>query len=987
MAVGGRSGSDVFSSVPPDVRLASGRVPIPKPRLLAGLLALGLVLAGHQAAVKVIAACANPVCIENQHPGSADWGLGRVADDGAGQIKGYASQVSVRQGETIDLHVTVNPAQTYTVDIFRVGYYGGAGARRLLRIGPLKGSHQPACPVEAGTGMVVCHWPRAYRLQVPNTWTSGVYLARLNSASGWQNYITFVVRDDRIATFRYQLAVNTYQAYNNYPYDGTGKSLYDFNSGGPATVAGSRRAVKVSFDRPYSGSGDGQLMLWEAGFIRWAEQHGYDITYSTDLDTHRRGHLLLADRAVLDAGHDEYWTKEMFDAWQAAREAGVSLGFFGANAAYWQVRYEAEGRVMVCYRSAELDPVKGALATVNFRSPPVNRPEQGLIGVQYNGHSIQLGHQAPLSVRAAGSPVWAGTGVGEGTTIPGIVGYEMDRMMTQFPVPAAVSRTVVASSAYGSDYAEAVFWQAPSGARVFAAGTISWSGGLYPGSPGVAPDPRIQRATLNLLDDFAARGPNLPAPGSPQNLGLARVDASSVTAVWSPPAGGGPVSWYQAFAYPAGGSSASTCVTVDPGCVLSGLRANTAYTLVVVPYSGTLPGRAAVGGFATPSPPVAGPAAELVPLSPVRVMDTRPGPERVGPNGTLGPGQVARLSLAAYLPPGATAAILNVTAARASADTFITVYPTGSGLPYASNLNPRQDAAPAANLVIATLGGDRSVDLYNYAGSTDLVVDLNGYMAPVAGAGRFHPILPTRLMDTRLGPGHLGAAATLGAGQTVRLQVAGGHGIPAGATAVVANITAVDPTAPTFVTAYPAGTARPLASNLNPDPSRPALPNLAVIKLAGGAIDLYNYDGRVDLVVDVAGYFSPDSDPGGARYHALPPVRLMDTRPGGSRTGGLDTVGEDAQVDLTVLNPAAGVGAGAVAVVANLTAAAVTSPTFVTAWPAGAPRPLASNLNPPPDGMASANLAITTVGAGGAVSYYNYRGGADLLVDLNGYFG
>src|SRR5439155_6629276 len=294
----------------------------------------------------------------------------------------------------------VNPAQTFTIDIYRIGWYQGLGGRLLQHIGPFNGTQQPRCPVNATTGLIACNWSPGYILSVPTTWTSGIYLAVLTNAQAYQNYIVFVVRDDnRIAPLLYQQSVTTYQAYNNYPNDGTtGKSLYEYNSYGPATVSGTSRAVKVSFDRPYSEwAGAGQFLQWELYFVRWLEHSGYDVTYSTDLDTHSNGSRLLNYNGFLSVGHDEYWSKEMRDAAEAARDAGVNLAFFGANAAFWQVRFEASAsavpnRVIVCYKDATKDPVQGPTTTVGFRQSPVNRPEQSLLGLQYTSETRNNGY-------------------------------------------------------------------------------------------------------------------------------------------------------------------------------------------------------------------------------------------------------------------------------------------------------------------------------------------------------------------------------------------------------------------------------------------------------------------------------------------------------------------------------------------------------------------------------------------------------------------
>src|SRR2546426_5674967 len=188
----------------------------------------------------------NPIVTENQQPGSTAWRLtaALIADDATGQIKGYASATSVNQSESITFHVTVNPAQTYTIDFYRMGWYAGLGGRLRLHVGPLDGVPQPPCDSDPITGLIACNWAPSYTLTIPSDWTSGVYVAHLINAQGYQNYVTFVVRDGRPAPFLYQWAVATDQAYNNYPNDGlTGKSLYTFNSYGEIGRASCRERV------------------------------------------------------------------------------------------------------------------------------------------------------------------------------------------------------------------------------------------------------------------------------------------------------------------------------------------------------------------------------------------------------------------------------------------------------------------------------------------------------------------------------------------------------------------------------------------------------------------------------------------------------------------------------------------------------------------------------------------------------------------------
>jgi hypothetical protein len=388
----------------------------------------------------------------------------------------------------------------------------------------LPGVSQPECPVDvntpANTGLIECNWTAGYTLTVPTTWTSGVYMVQLTNAQGYQNYIPFVVRDDaRRADILYQQSVTTYQAYNNYPDDrATGKSIYDFNSYGDPTVSTGPRAVKVSWNRPYARDGSGEYFFWEHFMVRWLERSGYDVKYSTNLDTHQNSARLLDSKAFLSVGHDEYWSRTMYDGVERARDAGVSLGFFGADAVFWQVRFEpslvngAADRVMVAYKNGAIDPVasdpeRRPTTTVLWRDPILNRPEQQLVGVQFTSQ-LPDSANTPYVVTNSASWVYQGTGLVDGDSIPGIVGYEADSSMSDAPLPTSVTGTYQLLSqspfhdAAGAKHiANSSIYQAqaPSGAWVFGAGTNSWSWGLD--FPGVV-DSRIQRITKNLLDRF-----------------------------------------------------------------------------------------------------------------------------------------------------------------------------------------------------------------------------------------------------------------------------------------------------------------------------------------------------------------------------------------------------------------------------------------------------------------------------------------------------
>jgi hypothetical protein len=462
----------------------------------------------------------SPVATENQQPGSGNWAMGvggLPADDVGKQIKGYASATSVNKGDSITFYVSVASAQTYTIDFYRMGYYQGLGGRLMQSVGPLAGSPQPVCLGDINTGLAECNWAASYALAVPTSWTSGVFLAKLTSSTGFQNWIIFVVRDDaRQANLVYQQPVNTYQGYNNYPNDNaTGKSLYDFNSFGLPTVSGTTRAVKVSWNRPYADRGAGQFFNWEYYFIRWIERSGYDVKYCTNIDVHEHADRLLAARGVLSIATDQNYSKEMYDGLEATRDAGVNLAFFGAGAVFWQVRFEASpltgaaDRVLVGYKDQTKDPVQGPTTTIRWRD--LNRPPQTLIGVQFHGQIDFSSPNVPFVVQNSSNWIYTGTGVLDGDRIPGIVGYEMDGTWSIFPAPNAIGTTYVMLSA--SPYtdvsgeqktASTSIYQAPSGAWVFGAGTTSWAWGLD--LDGTA-DPRIQRITSNILDKFVGKMP------------------------------------------------------------------------------------------------------------------------------------------------------------------------------------------------------------------------------------------------------------------------------------------------------------------------------------------------------------------------------------------------------------------------------------------------------------------------------------------------
>ncbi|GAA3736501.1 hypothetical protein GCM10022225_19040 [Plantactinospora mayteni] len=443
------------------------------------------------------------VARENARPGTADFALleRRFGDDKRGQIAGYVSGSSVEVGGSLDFHVSVAPAQRYRIQVYRIGHYGGAGAR-LVRASPwLDGRTQAAHSVDPKTRMVSCDWEPGWRLTVGRDWVSGLYLALLTNAEGWCHWVPFVVRDPARRTAGLViLPTSTYQAYNLWPGDGrTGANLY-YGYDESRKLVTTRRALAVSHDRPYHAHGLPHHIGDEIGFIRWSEQNGDDVSYATseDLDTGRINPSQY--RAVIFSGHDEYWTIAMRRAVAAARDNGTSLVFLSSNNCYWRVRYggpdkRPDERIVSCDK---VNPRPGRRPGLTCQWRRAGSPEQQLIGAQYV--SVIDGF-APLVVRDSGHWFWAGTGLRDGDEIPKVVWKEADQVMPDADLPRSTERTVLADSPYvrlgGSQRQHTSLYRAPSGSWIFAAGTMGWTRVLY--VDGLV-DARLQRATRNLLD-------------------------------------------------------------------------------------------------------------------------------------------------------------------------------------------------------------------------------------------------------------------------------------------------------------------------------------------------------------------------------------------------------------------------------------------------------------------------------------------------------
>lgn len=364
---------------------------------------------------------------------------------------------------------------------------------------------------------------------------------------------------------------------------------------------------------------------------------------------------------------------------------------------------------------------------------------------------------------------------------------------------------------------------------------------------------------------------------------------------------------------------------------------------------------------------------QFTPTSPVRVLDTRDGTGTGGATTPVGPGTTISLDLSARVPASATAVVLNVTGTGPTAPTFVTVFPSGTTRTSASNLNlAAGETRP--NLVTVALGTDRKVNLFNFQGSVHIVADLTGYYATDA-VGKYTSLTsPTRVMDTRVqfgfrAPGPVGPGGV----ETIDLS----DKVPASATAVTFNLTGTDASTGTFITAWPAGTAMPNTSNLNLTGGATS-PNLVTIALgADRKFSLANHFGSVDLVVDLAGFYTPDY---GSAFAPIAPIRVLDTRDGtGGATG---PVGPSGEVSLALGTKVPSTATG---VVLNLTGTEPTAGTYVAARPTGQNREDGSNLNLV-TGQTAANLVAVGTGTNSSVTLFNAYGNVQLVADLSGYF-
>ncbi|TFH19599.1 MAG: DUF4082 domain-containing protein, partial [Myxococcales bacterium] len=489
---------------------------------------------------------ANAIEAENCLPGSppSQW---QISGTGDFSIQGFSTDISVDQGQTVDFKVKTD-ATDYRLDIYRMGYYGGDGARLVATVQPSVAlpQVQPACLFDAVTKLLDCgNWGVSASWAVPAGATSGIYFAKLvreDPADGRASHVVFIVRDDDGGSeIIFQTQDSTWQAYNRW--NETGSASGNSTYGGPGG-----KADKVSYNRPFgtrSGTPEDWVFNAEYPMVRWLERNGYEVSYFTDVDSDRIGAELLEHSAYLSIGHDEYWSRAQRDNVTAARDAGVHLAFLSGNEIYWKIRWEdsVDGastpyRTMVTYKEGTLgenncggkcDPLPNVWTGL-WRdgcafTPPADgcEPENSLsVQISWVGStsSIQVPAEfAPLRFWR-NSPVAALTTGQTATLGGGTPGYEWD--FEQFEEFYPAGRVAMSRTTLGGRTHKLSLYRHASGALVFGAGTVQWSWGLDGNHDrgSAAPDTSMQQATVNFLADMGVLPTTLQAglvPAVPSN--------------------------------------------------------------------------------------------------------------------------------------------------------------------------------------------------------------------------------------------------------------------------------------------------------------------------------------------------------------------------------------------------------------------------------------------------------------------------------------
>jgi Domain of unknown function (DUF4082)/Bacterial Ig domain/Putative Ig domain len=576
----------------------------------------------------------NAIVAENQLPGTpqSQWDL---SGPGSTTLQGFTTDISVNHGSTVYFKIQ-SATSNWRIDIYRLGYYQGNGARLITTINMTSKQTQPAPVTNSATGEVDAgNWAVTASWAVPANAMSGVYIAHLvdQTNTSNENHIPFIVRaDESTSDILFQTSDTTWHAYNAWG----GADLYTGNGPGGDSAPG--RAYKVSYNRPIvtrdgGGYGGWQDFVFGAEFaaIYWLEQNGYDVSYIAGVDTARSPSRLHQHRIFTSTGHDEYWDTTARANIEAARGAGLNLIFMSGNEVYWKTRWEPsiDGsatpyRTLVCYKetrhNAPLDPLDasptwtwtGTWRDLRF-SPPADggKPENALTGtifqvdswrydaiqVPYAMSGLRFWRNTPNVSKLASGATW--------TLTQDILGYEWDGSPDNGFAPAGLidlSSTTLSVNTYLLDYGSTtgngtathhltLYKDPTSGALVFGAGTVFWAWGLSAEHDGYTTptDPDIQQAMVNLLADMGVQ-PGTLQPGLA--AAVKSTDSTPPVSSISTPANGSSFAEGQpvtisGVANDVGGQVAGVEVSVDGGATWFRASATTNWTYTWNATAGT----------------------------------------------------------------------------------------------------------------------------------------------------------------------------------------------------------------------------------------------------------------------------------------------------------------------------------------------------------------------------------------------------------------
>ena len=562
-------------------------------------------ISNAQTAITTFSDAPNKIVSENLNAGTPKsvWAIhGSIANQGDSQIEGFATQISANAGQTVSFKIDT-ASSGYTLDIYRLGYYGGNGARLITSMHHSGADNQPDPIFNAATNTVDAgNWSVTDSWAIPSTAVSGVYFAKLTTDTGnFQNMIPFIVRNDGTTSdLLFQTSDTTWEAYNPWG----GYNLYQGPSGSNVD-----RAYAVSYNRPIAmnvSANEAQppdfLFGEEYAAIYWLEQNGYNVSYISGIDAATNAALLLNTKAYIDVGHDEYWSQSQYANVKAAADAGVNLAFLSGNQIYWDTQlapsFDASAtpnRTIVEYKDiwsgTQLDPNGTTNGGAGLFRDPVygpGTPENSLSGTIFTVDDI--GTLDNISVPASMSQLrfWTNTSIasGNGGTLTNLLGYEWDSDVDNGFRPtglidlSSTTRTVGtllldngATTGPGTaTHSLTLYRDTTSGALIFGAGTVMWSWGLsnqYAPYRGLtAPvSTAVQQSMVNLFADMGVTPQTLQAS---LVLAQASTDHTSPTAIITSPTGGTSVGQGQAItitgtASDVGGRVAGIEVSTDGG--------------------------------------------------------------------------------------------------------------------------------------------------------------------------------------------------------------------------------------------------------------------------------------------------------------------------------------------------------------------------------------------------------------------------------------